>query len=236
LTPAAEALREKKGPGAIPGLLLRSSGLEDAVLDSQGTSIWERSLTIVVKNMQQVEETAMVPSSAERVPTHTAEDVNRRIRQETEYRIAYFADHPDEIAHRLGELDREWDIERAIEANASTLALAGVVFGVTSDRRWLALPALVSGFLLQHAIQGWCPPVPLLRRLGFRTPKEIEQERYALMALRGDFDDLRKGERKLDKVLQAVGLWTLFRKAGPARLGEYRPQEDAGMKQAHRAS
>ena len=108
----------------------------------------------------------MVPSSAERVPTHTAEDVNRRIRQEMESRIAYYADHPVEIDRRLGELDREWDIERAIEANASTLALAGVALGVTSDRRWLALPALVSGFLLQHSIQGWCPPVPILRAQG----------------------------------------------------------------------
>ncbi|WP_040589431.1 YgaP family membrane protein [Allomesorhizobium alhagi] len=161
----------------------------------------------------------MVPSSAERVPTHTAEDVNRRIRQETESRIAYYADRPDEIARRLGELDREWDIERAIEANASTLALAGVALGVTSDRRWLALPALVTGFLLQHAIQGWCPPVPVLRRLGFRTAREIEQERYALMALRGDFDELDKGGSKLDRVLQAVGLRKLFQKTRSAEAG-----------------
>jgi hypothetical protein len=34
-----------------------------------------------------------------------------------------------------------------------------------------------SGFLLQHALQGWCPPVPLLRQLGFRTSYEIEEER-----------------------------------------------------------
>jgi hypothetical protein len=50
------------------------------------------------------------------------------------------------------------------------------------------LPALVSGFLFQHAVQGWCPPVPVLRRLGFRTAYEIEEERRALKALRGDFE------------------------------------------------
>jgi hypothetical protein len=166
----------------------------------------------------------MVPSSAERVPTHTAEDVNRRIQQETESRIAYYADHPDEIARRLGELDREWDIERAIEANASTLALAGVALGVTSGRRWLALPTLVTGFLLQHAIQGWCPPVPVLRRLGFRTAREIEQERYSLMALRGDFDELEKGGSRLDRVLQAVGLRKVFHKARSAQAGADRAQ------------
>jgi hypothetical protein len=43
------------------------------------------------------------------------------------------------------------------------------------DRRWLTLPALVTAFLFQHVIQGWCPPVPILRRLGFRTAHEIEQ-------------------------------------------------------------
>jgi hypothetical protein len=31
------------------------------------------------------------------------------------------------------------------------------------------LPALVTAFLFQHAVQGWCPPVPILRRLGFRA-------------------------------------------------------------------
>lgn len=50
------------------------------------------------------------------------------------------------------------------------------------------MPAVVAGFLLQHALQGWCPPLPVFRRLGFRTQAEIERERYALKALRGDFD------------------------------------------------
>jgi hypothetical protein len=70
--------------------------------------------------------------------------------------------------------------------NASTLAFLGVALG-TRDKRFLALPALVTAFLFQHAVQGWCPPVPILRRLGFRTAQEIEQERYGLLALRDDF-------------------------------------------------
>jgi hypothetical protein len=43
---------------------------------------------------------------------------------------------------------------------------------------------------LQHAVQGWCPPIPVLRRFGFRTADEINRERYALKALRGDFDGI----------------------------------------------
>ncbi len=131
-------------------------------------------------------------TTAARVPTHTAPAINRRIQQETTVRIAFFAAHPENIGARLAELDREWDIERAIELNASTLAFAGVALAIARDRRWLALPGLVSAFLFQHAIQGWCPPVPILRRLGFRTADEINQERYALKAMRGDFEQRRQ--------------------------------------------
>ncbi len=56
------------------------------------------------------------------------------------------------------------------------------------------MPLLVSGFLFQHAIEGWCPPVPILRRLGFRTSYEIDEERQALKALRGDFDLASRSE------------------------------------------
>lgn len=131
--------------------------------------------------------TSLLPRTTERVPAHTSEDVNRRIRHETIARVAYYAAHPELLEARLDELDQEWDIERVLEANASSLALAGTIFGIFFDRRFLVLPALVTAFLLQHSLQGWCPPVPLLRRLGVRTASEIEAERYALKAVRGDF-------------------------------------------------
>jgi hypothetical protein len=131
-----------------------------------------------------------MPATRHRVPAHTSDAVNERIHQETERRLQFFEDHPEGIPQRLSELDEEWDIERAIEANAAALAFTGVVLGATQDRRWLVLPAAVTAFLFQHAVQGWCPPVPILRRLGFRTAYEIEEERRALQALRGDFDNL----------------------------------------------
>ena len=129
----------------------------------------------------------MLPATTDRVPDQTEPKVNEQLRQAYAERIAEYAAHPDRIDERLTELDREWDIERAIEANAATLAFAGVALGATTDRRWLVLPALVAGFLLQHALQGWCPPVPILRSMGFRTAAEIDRERYALKVLRGDF-------------------------------------------------
>lgn len=140
----------------------------------------------------------MLPDTADRVPAQTDPEVNDRIHADLLARVSELAQHPEQIDARLEELDREWDIERAIEANAATLAFAGVALGATLDRRWLILPALVSGFLLQHALQGWCPPVPVLRGLGFRTMAEIDRERFALKALRGDFVGLttRKASAK----------------------------------------
>jgi hypothetical protein len=123
-----------------------------------------------------------------RVPSQTQDEINERIRTDTARSVRYFEGRMDEIPARLRALDEEWDIERAIEANASALALFGVLMAaVRGSNRWLMLPIAVTGFLLQHAIQGWCPPVPVLRRLGFRTSYEIEEERQALKALRGDF-------------------------------------------------
>lgn len=128
-----------------------------------------------------------IPTTRDRVPAHTAETVNARIDREMRQRVRDLAAQPARIPDRLRQLDAEWDIERAIEANAATLALAGVVLGYFASPYWLILPALVTIFLLQHAVQGWCPPVPVLRRFGFRTIYEIDHERYALKALRGDF-------------------------------------------------
>ena len=122
-----------------------------------------------------------------RVPAQTAAYINRRIDSQIERNVRFFSAHPGEIDRRLTELDQEWDIERVIQANAATLALAGTILGLKSSHRFLLVPALVTGFLLQHAIQGWCPPLPFLRRAGVRTAAEIETERNALKALRGDF-------------------------------------------------
>ncbi len=145
----------------------------------------------------------MLPSTTARVPLHTPPRYNEAIRRQTEENVARYANEPTAIERRLAELDREWDIERTLEANAATVALIGVGLGAFVDRRLLALPALVCGFLLQHALQGWCPPVPLFRHLGVRTAREIDEERYALKALRGDFRPTSPGG-DAEQALRAV--------------------------------
>jgi hypothetical protein len=130
-----------------------------------------------------------IPSTTDRVPLNTADEINRRIEAEARERVRIISSNAQAIDGRLADLDAEWDVERTIEANAATLAFVGTVFGYFVHPYWLLLPALVTAFLLQHALQGWCPPIPVLRRMGFRTAHEVERERQALKALRGDYAD-----------------------------------------------
>src|ERR1041385_1587655 len=124
----------------------------------------------------------------DRVRTNTAAEVNRRIEEEAQRRVARFAGRSEAaVSRRIDELDAEWDMEHYLEMNASALALTGTLLGSLANKKFLAIPCIVLPFLFQHSLQGWCPPVPILRRRGVRTRKEIDAEKYALKALRGDF-------------------------------------------------
>jgi len=133
----------------------------------------------------------MFSATHTRVEENTARSTNDAIRRQTDRNVAYFGGKgPGAIDERLAELDQEWDIERYLETMAPTFTLAGIVLGLTTNRKWFALPIVVQSFFLLHALQGWCPPIPVLRSLGVRTMKEIDEERNALKALRGDFQNV----------------------------------------------
>lgn len=93
----------------------------------------------------------------------------------------------DEITQRIKELDKEWDIERVLDLTMSVLALCGITSSLLFNRYSIILPILLLLFFIWHAFQGWCPPVPLLRHFKIRTRPEIDREKYALKAMRGDF-------------------------------------------------
>jgi hypothetical protein len=97
-------------------------------------------------------------------------------------------------------------MERLLETNASAIAFTGLMLGIIRNRKWLIVPSIVLPFLFQHAIQGWCPPVPIFRRLGVRTRDEINREKYALKALRGDFEEVESMHRpeEVEDALEAV--------------------------------
>ncbi len=124
------------------------------------------------------------PAEPDRVRRFTASAVNRTIDRETDRSIIRYAGMSDErIRERIRELDQEWDVERVLALNAATLSLTGLALGLGRDRRWLLLPGVVMAFLFQHAAQGWCPPLPVIRRLGVRTRGEIDREKYTLLSL-----------------------------------------------------
>ena len=133
----------------------------------------------------------MNPGETDRVRANTRPEVLERIDHTIEERIRFYSVQPREtISRRIRELDAEWDIERVLEANASSLALTGLALGVLKNRAFLLISGGVLGFLLMHALQGWCPPVPLLRKLGVRTRSEIDREKFGLKTLRGDFESI----------------------------------------------
>ncbi len=147
----------------------------------------------------------MLPKSRHRIEASKPDSINARIRKATQASIARtMASGPDAIEVRLRELEREWDTERVLATLASSITLTGLTLGSTAGRRWLALPAVVAAFLLQHALQGWSPPLPLIRAIGVRTPEEIEDERTALKAARGDFSKLENGSTSARVLLEAA--------------------------------
>lgn len=87
------------------------------------------------------------------------------------------------IVKRLNELEHEWDTERVLETNMATIALVSSLMGLYGKKNWMMLSAAVSAFMIQHAVQGWCPPLTIIRRMGVRTAAEINQERIALQKL-----------------------------------------------------
>lgn len=112
---------------------------------------------------------------------------NKKIEHKIHENIMKYYHDADEIDARLEEINNEWDVERTLELGAAVLGLTGCVLGLSSNRKWLIIPITVTTFLVQHAILGWCPPSRLFRFLGVRTRREIDKEKYALKAVRGDF-------------------------------------------------
>lgn len=94
----------------------------------------------------------------------------------------------DEITERIRALNLEWDTERFIETNAAVLTVLFSYLGIKTGRCWFYATAIVGLCLLVHAMQGWCPILPLIRKKGIRTENEINNERTALKILRKDFD------------------------------------------------
>jgi hypothetical protein len=134
-----------------------------------------------------------------------AGEIHRRIRSQL---FCYANANPEEITRRLNELEDEWSLERVNQATGAGLVLFGVVMSLIRRRWWIIVPVALAGFLLQHTLRGWSPPLSLLRRLHLRTLREIDEERQALKVLRGDYADIpvlpQNDTEKVNRILEIV--------------------------------
>jgi len=131
------------------------------------------------------------PSTTKRVSINSNPNVNFKIRNHTIRNINIYKNSSDKIlSDNIEKLNNEWDIERLLEAKAATIIITSTILGLKSNKNWFLLTGAAGIFLLQHSIQGWCPPVPLLRRMGFRTSEEINNEKIVYKMLRKDFDSI----------------------------------------------
>ena len=133
----------------------------------------------------------------DRVQKSTPKSINKEVEAKLKENIRFYSTQSkDVISARISELEKEWNMDRVLITNASSLAGIGLVLGATVNKRWLILPGVVLTFLFQHGLQGWCPPLPLFRKFGTRSFKEIDRERFALKYLRGDFNDVGENDRQ----------------------------------------
>lgn len=128
-----------------------------------------------------------LPSTKSRITMNTPESINGEIERQIEANVNYFKRQDKEtIERRILHLEEEWDTERVLELNMAAIALVSSLLGLAVNKKWMYVSGAVSAFMLQHAIQGWCPPLPLIRKLGVRTVDEINLEKQALQNLLDD--------------------------------------------------
>ena len=133
-----------------------------------------------------------IEQRSDRVRDHSGQASNRRIAARTSARVEHVITRGrDAVIRRLAELDHEWDVDRALMVNFAIAGGAAYATGLyryaerpwfgRRRKGWLYFFSAQLGFLLLHGTLGWCPPLPVFRRLGVRTKTEIEAERQALL-------------------------------------------------------
>jgi len=139
------------------------------------------------------------PPTSQRVCLRTDPKINEEIKKQTIRNLNIFKNGNEaDLTERIKTLNLEWDTERVLEVNASMLILLSSYLGTKTGRIWYLVTGMVGAFMLQHALQGWCPPLPIIRKWGVRTSEEINAEKTSLKVIRGDFE---KAFNTVDEIL-----------------------------------
>ncbi len=145
-----------------------------------------------------------LPPTTKKTAYHTCNKVNEDIRNKTISNIITYKDSGGAIlSKKIKKLTHEWDTERVLEVNAGSMILISSIMGYKKKRsNCFLMTGAVGFFLLQHAIQGWCPPLPVIRKLGVRTAEEINHEKTVYKIKRGDFSESTNDADELLKMAE----------------------------------
>jgi hypothetical protein len=97
---------------------------------------------------------------------------------------------PEAISERIAQLDREWTVGRASKATAGLMIVVGLALTAVFGPWWLVLTAAGGLLLLPYLFGRRSLLGYVFHQLGLRRGSEIEQEKVALKALRGDFQNV----------------------------------------------
>jgi hypothetical protein len=98
------------------------------------------------------------------------------------------------ISDRLAALEDEPELETVATLGLAGAGVLALIFGLLGSRLWRLLAWLVLPLIFAHARGRLAAPGQFLKTLGLRSRKEIEEEKYALKALRGDFRDMGESQ------------------------------------------
>jgi len=137
----------------------------------------------------------VLPPTTHRVAAYTNPAVNEEIRRSTLENLSCLEDaEEEELTRRIRSLNSEWDTERFVEAKAALCIMGCSLFGIAKSKCWSFITLITATFLLQHALLGWCPSAPLMRKMGIRTAEEIGQEKLVLKMMRKDFAHVKSND------------------------------------------
>lgn len=137
----------------------------------------------------------VLPSTTHRVATYTNPEMNDMIRSSTLEHLSLLENAgEEELTRRIQKINSEWDMERVVETKAAMCVMGCALFGIAKNKYWSFLTLIAGTFLLQHALLGWCPSAPVIRKMGIRTSEEINQEKMVLKVMRKDFAHVKPND------------------------------------------
>ncbi|MBX9724449.1 MAG: hypothetical protein K2X81_23770 [Candidatus Obscuribacterales bacterium] len=114
----------------------------------------------------------------------------------TEHNIhAYSMQTREAIDEHLRELDREWSTERTNATIGNVIALLGLVLGAFISSWFLLIPLTTCLFSLAHNVFNFTPLLTLWRHSNMRANCQINTEKFAMKAMRGNGRQLNDDDK-----------------------------------------